>query len=256
MIRRFIRGRLLRALDLLVILHIAARRRRAITAETLAEVWAGVMANPLYRWLLRTIYGGKKHFCLNTESLRVLTCARPEFLKHMKVSISPEFAEELRSGSQFVLVQIHDGPSSVNKLMVEHGRPFSRIVREPGPQLQRLAFLRGDLSCAHFIASGVTSMWKLRAAAAQGRVICSALDYEDEAGNWAYLNPAIFALARHLKLPVIFIRNDVDAEGCVRVHASPRHIVSDPESSAQAFQDFYNSFPGKKIDYVVKRYFG
>jgi hypothetical protein len=47
----------------------------------------------------------------------------------------------------------------------------------------------------------------------------------------------------------------VDQAGIVHLAASEPHAVSEETATAEAFRDFYNALPGRKLDLAVKRYY-
>ncbi len=230
------------------------RQKSAGTAEVFERSWSSLLSNPLYRWALRKYASDKDHFCMNTESLKFLTRTCPELFQAVKISAPPEFIDEIRSDTPFVAVQIHDGSPNLTKFISDHKRPFSRIVRDPERHMRRLKALQLETPYINLIKRDVRSFSRLRNAIQDRHIICCAIDYKDEDGKWAYLSPAIFGFAKQLMLPVIFIKSDVDCQGCVQIETSKPHTVSEPELSAMAFQEFYNSVPGKKIDLTVRKY--
>jgi hypothetical protein len=225
------------------------------SAEVFSRVWSSLLANPLYRWSMRTYVSDKEHFCLNTETLKFLAQSYPELFPFVRISASPDFVRELQRDAPFVAVQIHDGSPNLSRFLSDHKRRFSRIVRRPSRHMASLEAMQLDTARINLIKRDVTCFSRLRSAFQEGQIICSTIDYKDKDGRWAYLNPAIFGFAKRFKLPVIFIRNDVERDGRVHIFASPPHSVVEPTLSAMAFQDFYNSMPGKKINFAVKRYY-
>lgn len=224
-------------------------------AEVFSHAWSSLLAKPLFRLAMRMYVSDKDYFCLNTETLKFVAQSYPELFPFVRISASPDFVRELQSGTAFVAVQIHDGSPNLSRLLSDHKRRFSRIVRRPSRHMASLQAMQLDTARINLIKRDVTCFSRLRSAVQERQIICSTIDYKDKDGRWAYLNPAIFGFAKRFKLPVIFIRNDVDRDGHVHIFASTPHAVVEPALSATAFQDFYNSMPGKKINFAVKRYY-
>ncbi len=218
-------------------------------------VWDRLSRNPIFLWALRRQLADKDYYCIRTECLNRIIGLQPQLFAFVTITAPDGFLDAIAREEPLLVVQIHEGPPSLTKLLADRHRSFSRIVRHAPRHVRRLKAMRLDMSQMHFIESDVRSLAKLRTAAQAGHIIGCAIDYRDKNGKFAYINPAIFGFAKQADLPVVFIRADVDQAGIVHLAASEPHDVSDEAATAEAFRDFYNALPGRKLDLAVKRYY-
>ena len=67
--------------------------------------------------------------------------------------------------------------------------------------------------------------------------------------------PVDFCLCAAVRVaPIVYTKHDVDQHGRVQLWASPPAMVSDPIEATLAFQTFYNSLPGKRVNLTIKKY--
>jgi hypothetical protein len=234
--------------------HKAVAQQQQVGPESqlLGRTWASLMANPLFRFRLRYLLP-TDDANFNAEALRFLIEAYPKLFSSIHISAPQHFIRELKKNAPFVAVQLHDGAPNLTKLLVNHQRPLSRVVKDTDKYLTKLQAAGLDTSYVHLIENNIKSLSRLREAARRKHVICCAIDYEkDVTGRRAYLSPTIFKFAQNLRLPVIFTKHDVDSQGCAQIWTSPPVMVTDPIQSAIDFQTFYNSIPGKKVHLSIK----
>ncbi len=218
-------------------------------------VWERLSRNRMFLWVLRRQLADKDDYCIRTECLNRIVSLQPHLFAFVTIIAPDHFLEAVARDAPLLVVQIHEGPPSLTKLLADRNRSFSRIVRHAPRHVRRLQTMRVNTSQMQFIESDVRSLAKLRAAAQAGHVIGCAIDYRDKNGKFAFINPAIFGFAKQADVPVVFLRADVDEAGTVHIAASEPQAVSDETATAEAFRDFYNALPGRKLDLAVKRYY-
>ena len=234
---------------------VAKQRLGGPASNLLNRTWTRLSANPIFIFALRR-YLSADDASFYAEALKFLIRTCPDLYNCVHISAPQNLIEELSKKAPFVAVQLHDGAPTLTKILVEHHRPFSRVVRDKERHLKRLRSIGLHTSYVHLIQRDIKSLSRLRDEIHLNRVICCAIDYKDDSGRYTYISPAIFGFAQRLRVPVIFIKQDVDRQFNVQIWASSPQMVSDPIQSAMDFQKFFNSIPGRKTNLTIKRFAG
>jgi hypothetical protein len=218
--------------------------------------WESLLSSPVYRWLVRVGQTpARAGTGVHGRTFELLSAGIPDFYRSAEILICSNLKDAIESDESFVAVQIHDGHRFLSKVLAQHKRPFTRIVRNPTSYIQSLSKRGIDVSFARAIKDDLLSLTYLREAVKSNHVICSVIDYSDAKGKKVYINPAIFGFANRVKIPVFFVKAYVNDVGVGELITSGPHYNLDPLKCTKMFLDFSNSVgQHSRISMSIKRY--
>ena len=223
--------------------------------QAFKAAWERLLSNPSYRLLIRISQDPAKEWTqLNGRTFELLSLEIPDFYHSTQIVVSANLKDAIDSKKSFLIVQIHQAPRFVSKVLADLDRESTRIVGNPKRYAQRLQKLGIDTSRTRLIKKGVSSLAHLLKSVRSNHVICSVIDDGDGdgTGRRKYINPAIFVFAHRARIPVFFAKAHVDHTGVCELISSGPYNDLDPITYATKFLNFFNSVGDSRVDMKIR----
>jgi hypothetical protein len=173
---------------------------------------------------------------------------------NLKIDVQAELEALLQSSDPLFILHLHEPHILLSMELSKRKVSFVRIAGSPEKHIAKLRRCGVDTRYVHCVKDNVLSLLEVRKLLKRHRVVCCAIDYKNEQGERAYVNPAIIEFANRYRISVVFVTAAWLGSNQVKLLSAGPYKDMDPVACAKLFVDFFNNVAQKKRHLRVLRY--